>query len=68
MWISRTYDKFQHGFPVKPSLPGLDFFSKFTKILCGFPVPFIKQKHVLHKGGMDIFLHWPILANEDPKC
>ena len=50
MWISRTYDKFHPGFPVKPSLPGFGFSSKFTKILCGFPVPFIKQKHVLHRG------------------
>ena len=25
MWISRTYDKFRPGCPVKTSLPGLDF-------------------------------------------
>ena len=46
MWISRTYDKFYPGFPVKTSLPGLDFAVNFS----GSPVIFIKQKRVLHMG------------------
>ena len=41
MWISRTHDAFHPGFPVKTSLPGLDF-----------SVPFINQSHVLHGGGI----------------
>ena len=61
MWISRTYDKFHPRFPVKTSLPGLDFPVNLPK----YSVDFLY--HSLSKnisstgggggGGGRIFLH-----------
>ena len=44
MWISRTYDKFHPGFPVKLSLPGLDFPVNLPKYSVDF------QYHSLSKN------------------
>ena len=63
MWISKTYDKFHPGFPVKTSLPGLDFPVNLPKYSVDF------QDHSLGKnmsstgggeGDIDIFCTSPM--------
>ena len=44
MWISKTSDKFHHGYPVKTLLPGLDFSVNLPKYSLDF------QDHSLSKN------------------
>ena len=58
MWISRTCDKFHPGFPVKTSLPGLDFPVNLPKYSVDFQnYSLSKNMFSTGEGGMDIFLH-----------
>ena len=55
MWISRTYDKFHAGFPVKTSLPCLDFLVNFVDFQYHS-----SSKNMSSTGGYGYFLHQPI--------
>ena len=56
MWISRTYDKFHPGFPVKTSLPGLDVPVNLQKYSVDFQYHSL-SKNMSSKGGYGYFLH-----------
>ena len=51
MWISRTYDKFHPGFPVKNSLPGLDFPVNLPKYSVDSQYHSLKAKTCPPRGG-----------------
>ena len=56
MWISRTYDKFHPGFPVKTSLLGLDFQVNLPKYSVNFQYHSL-SKNVSSAGRYGYFLH-----------